>query len=109
MTEEQTPERAIERRFFGVIEVDSGTFVIGDPAYLLPDQADGKPGVDYAAVTDAAGEDVAVQIANHTAVLVQNFGGDATFPVYAEFEDGELARVIIELDWSFGEDAVADE
>jgi hypothetical protein len=26
----------VERRILGVVEVDSGTLVIGDPAYALP-------------------------------------------------------------------------
>ena len=32
----------VERRVIGIIEVDSGTVVVGDPAYTLPSVADAK-------------------------------------------------------------------
>jgi hypothetical protein len=37
----------VERRFLGILEVDSGSIVIRDPAYLLPSRQNAKPGVDY--------------------------------------------------------------
>jgi len=45
-----------ERRLLGWVEADSGTLLIGDPAYVLPRASDGKPGVDYQAVIDAPAE-----------------------------------------------------
>ena len=38
-------EPAVERQFLGVVEVDSGTLVISDPAYCLPHRDRDKPGV----------------------------------------------------------------
>ena len=35
------------RRFLGVVEVDSGTLLVGDPIYCLPRAKDGKSGIDY--------------------------------------------------------------
>jgi len=90
-------ERESERRFLGVVEVDSGTLLIGDPAYCLPRAADKKPGIDYQAVIDAP-----LVLAQHLAklpvLLLSQFGGDGTFPVFAEFDEyGEVARVTIEF------------
>jgi hypothetical protein len=35
-----------ERRFLGVVEVDSGTLLLGDPAYLLARADRHVPGLD---------------------------------------------------------------
>ena len=87
----------VERRVIGVIEVDSGTVVVGDPAYALPDAAANKPGIDYADVlTDVASH--GRQLGNQPVVLLSNFGGDGAYPVIAEFEDGEFMRAIIEFE-----------
>ena len=80
-----------------MVEVDSGTLVVGDPGYLLGRASRGKQGIDYQAVIDAP--DVAASyLAERPVILLGQFGGDGTFPVYGEF-DGyeELARVIIEF------------
>lgn len=87
-----------KRVFLGILEVDSGTLVIGDPAYLLLSLMDGKSGVDYQAVLEAdAGVD-AVPFANGLTLLIQNFGGDGPYPAYGEYDDGELTRICIELE-----------
>lgn len=86
-----------ERKFLGVIEVDSGTLVIGDPAYLLPSAKDGKPGVDYQAVIDAPRVPEAVPFADKLAILV-NLRDDGPYPVYGEYDDEGLLRVCILLD-----------
>ena len=86
-----------ERKFLGVIEIDSGTLVIGDPAYLLPSTGHSKPGIDYQAVIDAA--PLAHQpFANGLAMLLTTPDGDGPLGVYGEFEDGELWKVSIILD-----------
>lgn len=87
----------VERRVIGIIEVDSGTVVIGDPAYMLPAADDGKPGIDYSALpelTDAP----AYQLADQPVVLLSNFGGDGAYRVIGEFEDGEFMRATIEFE-----------
>jgi len=92
-----TGEREPERRFLGVVDVDSGTLLIGDPAYFLPRAADEKPGIDYQAVIDAPLV-LAQRLAKEPVLLLSQFGGDGTFPVFAEFhDDGEIARVTIEF------------
>lgn len=93
MSDEPIPER----RFLGVVDVDSGTLLLGDPAYCLPQAAAGKPGIDYQAVIDAPLV-LAQRLAKMPVLLLRQFGGDGTFPVFAEFyEDGEVARVTIEF------------
>jgi hypothetical protein len=89
---------ASERRFLGIVEVDSGTLVIGDPAYLLARRSAGKRGVDYEEVLGVDTADFATRLGDRPVLLVSGFGGDGTFPVFGEFEEGELARVTIEFD-----------
>jgi hypothetical protein len=95
MTDQQA---AIERRFLGVVEVDSGTLLVGDPCYALPDAAKGKPGIDYAAVTKSLNDENADYLDERPVLLLQNFGGDGTFPVFGEFDGGELVGIWINLD-----------
>ena len=86
-----------ERKFLGVIEIDSGTVVIGDPAYLLPSAERSKPGIDYQAVIDA--EPAAYQpFARGLAMLLTTPEGDGPLGVYGEFEDGVLWKVSVILD-----------
>ena len=89
-------DEAVERRFLGIVEVDSGTLLVGDPLYCLPEAARDRPGTDYAAVIDAPDE-AASYLDKKPVLLLGQFGGDGTFPVFGEFEDGELLRVTIEF------------
>ena len=101
MSDEPMPER----RFLGVVEADSGTLLLGDPAYCLPHAERGKAGIDYRAVIDAPLE-LAQYLARQPVLLLGQFGGDGTFPVFAEYEDGELVRIAVEF--VEPEDEVAD-
>ncbi len=93
MTIEPNPER----RFLGVVEVDSGTLLLGDPMYCLPRATSLKPGIDYQAVIDAPNEP-ASYLGGQPVMLLGQFGGDGTFPVFAEFDqDGVVWRVTIEF------------
>ena len=86
-----------QRRFLGMVEVDSGTLLIGDPTYVLPRLSTGKPGVDYEAVLAAPIAPVQ-HLAEGMVLLIGGFGGDGTFPVYGEFdESGDLGRVTVEF------------
>ena len=87
---------AFERRFLGLIEVDSGTLLLGDPLYCLPSVEREATGIDYAAVV-AAPDVPAAPLAGMPVLLLGRFGGDGTFPVFGEFEDDELVRVTIEF------------
>ena len=90
-------EPMAERQFLGEVEVDSGTLVISDPAYCLPHRERDKPGVDYQAVIDADVSVTSSYLGNGLVLLISNFGGDGTFPVFGEFADGELMRVTVEF------------
>lgn len=68
---------------------------MGDPCYVLGREATGRPGVDYEAVV-AAREPV-VRLAGQPVLLLQDFGGDGSFPIFGEYEDGMLMRVVVEF------------
>ena len=88
---------AFERRFIGLVEVDSGTLFLGDPLYCLARAKDGTPGIDYASVI-AAPDEAASYLGGKPVMLLGQFGGDGTFPVFAEVaEDGFVVRVTVEF------------
>ena len=87
----------LERRYFGNVEVDSGTLLVADPCYVLPQAADSKPGVDYQAVLDSDLIPHANRIGGKPVILLSNFGGDGSFPVFGEFDEGELVGIWINL------------
>jgi hypothetical protein len=90
-------EPAFERRFLGMVEVDSGTLLLGDPLYCLPRARDGAPGIDYTTVIEAPDE-AASYLGGKPVMLLGQFGGDGTFPVFAEDdEDGFVVRVTVEF------------
>lgn len=90
-------EDTTQRRLLGVVDVDSGTLLVGDPAYVLPDADAGKTGVDYAEVVAVPMSEDVAPLAGRPVLLLQNFGGDGTYPIYGEFDGPDLARVVIEL------------
>jgi hypothetical protein len=83
--------------FLGVVEVDSGTLLIGDPGYMLPHAASRSPGIDYGEVVSAPDTWPAQHLADKPVLLLQRFGGDGTFPVYGEFEGNHLVAVLIDF------------
>jgi hypothetical protein len=87
---------SLERQFLGIVEVDSGTLLVGDPVYCLPSVEHGKAGIDYSAIYGLSAT-AATPLAGMPVLLLGQFGGDGTFPVFGEFEDGELMRVTIEF------------
>lgn len=90
-------ELAPERRFLGTVEVDSGTLILGDPAYFLPHAEGGKPGIDYESVLRAPDNPV-THLEGRPVMLLARFGGDGTYPVYGELDErGALTRVTIEF------------
>mgnify|MGYP003333107657 FL=1 len=89
---------ATDWRFIGAVEVDSGTLVIGDPCYLLPDARNERPGVDAQALYRTGSPDAAVPIVRDLALLLQRFGGDGRFPVYGRYDGPELVSVRIDFD-----------
>ncbi len=88
-------EATIERRFLGVVEVDSGTLLLGDPLYCLPGAASGRSGIDYAAVI-AAPDEPGAPLDGRPVLLLGRFGGDGTFPVFGQIDvHGELLSATI--------------
>jgi hypothetical protein len=86
----------VKRRYLGIVEIDSGTLLLGDPLYGLPHAERGRPGIDYAAVIEAD-DQAAAPLGGMPVLLLSRFGGDGTFPVFGEFEDGEVLRVTVEF------------
>ena len=89
----------IDRRLLGYVEVDSGTLLVGDPAYVLSREATGRQGIDYQAVMEASttAQGPVGRLAGQPVLVLQQFGGDGSFPVFGEFEDDMFVRVIIEF------------
>ncbi len=86
-----------ERRFLGLVEVDSGTVLLGDPLYCLPHAGEGRPGIEYEAVITAPTA-LAGRLDDRPVLLLGRFGGDGTFPVFGAVDEyGELVSVTIEF------------
>jgi len=85
-----------EMRYLGQVEVDSGTLVIGDPCYLLGRAAEGRLGVDYETVLQTD-DPVTSPLDGQPVVLLRQFGGDGSFPVFGQYDDGGLVRVIVDF------------
>ena len=92
------PEDApvVERKFVGLVGVDSGTMVVGDPAYLLGFKAEDKVGVDYQEIIDAPIQPIQ-ELRGRPVLLFHAPEGDGSYPVFAEFEDGELLSFTVYL------------
>lgn len=84
---------APESVYLGNVEVDSGSLLLADPAYVLPDRERGKPGVDHGDVQAAVGH--VARVAGGLGLVVGNFGGDGSFPVFGELEDGVMYKLTI--------------
>lgn len=94
-----------DRQVLGFVEVDSGTLLIGDPAYLGAD-TEAAVDVDAALAPDA----FAASVIHDTALLIGRFGGDGTYPVIGEFDEaGELARVTVEFVDPWDEESDGDD
>jgi hypothetical protein len=91
MTNEE--ELELESKFLGVVEVDSGTLLVADPAYVLPSSERSKAGVDYSTVDEA--EPPAGPIGGQPVLLLQGFGGDGTYPVFGRFDGPNLLKATV--------------
>ncbi len=81
-----------------MVEVDSGTLLLGDPLYCLPDRAERQSRASTTQAVIAAPDEPASYLGGKPVLLLGQFGGDGTFPVFGEIdEDGELVRVTIEF------------
>lgn len=86
----------VERKFVGLVEVDSGTMVVGDPLHLLARPDGTTPGVDFQAVIDAESDEVQ-PFASGSSLLLSLAMGDGTYPVFGEWEDGEFMSITVYL------------
>jgi hypothetical protein len=64
--------------------------------HLLGRIADGRAGVDYEAVLQAD-KPVTSPLDGQPVVLLRQFGGDGSFSVFGEYEDGELISAIVDF------------
>ena len=90
------------KKLIGHIGVDAGLCWIGDPCYVLPDDAEGNPGADWSEFCNQLDPDNPVAKSfNYKAgheglgVCVSTGYGDGTYPVEAEYRDGRIASVKI--------------
>lgn len=102
-----------ERKLLGYADVDSGQLLVTDPCYLEDweghewNEGTHKPGeYSYGGACDATVNKPGYGQLNHkmghggAGVAIGGFGGDGSFPVFGEFEDGYLVRVIIDFGFS---------
>lgn len=99
------------KKQIGVIGIDSGLCWIGDPCYIHNDEGhkDSKGwGKDWPAFLeqlnqklkpDDAGTQFNFDLGHPgLGVCVRSPHGDGIFPVFAEFENGALKRIVVEFD-----------
>ena len=79
--------------YLGQVEVDSGTLLVADPVYVLPNAEQGRTGIDYTVLTSMAG--AVTPVAGGMGLLLANFGGDGSFPAFGEIEDGEMWKLTV--------------
>lgn len=111
------------RKLIGHVSVDSGTIMIIDPCYVLPDdRGDGDDGLNYPTEChpDSPFNDspssVYLRAVGHTAENGDRYGawhlgmitgtyyGDGSYPVYAEIEGSRVRRITIDFDPGSDED-----
>jgi hypothetical protein len=89
-----------KRDLIGRVGVDSGLMYIGDPCYVI-DKPLGQ--MDWGEFLNMmyGGRDPDVGltwiIENGTAIVSSTGYGDGEYPVYAEYKDGRVARIIIDF------------
>ncbi|ANT41069.1 hypothetical protein BI024_gp65 [Streptomyces phage Nanodon] len=97
-----------ERVQIGTVDVDSGTIFIGDPCYTATNDASHRIeswsewckrspfGEKQYDVTEPAGSGAGLSI--------PTLWGDGGYPVYAEIENGRIARVTVDFDPTYDDD-----
>jgi len=80
--------------------VDSGTVMVGDPCYVLPEESTGDPGLDYEDLLNKWKEsdykDNPVRIEGVTVFMTP--WGDGVYPIYAVKKDSKIVRIIIDFE-----------
>lgn len=94
----------------GTVFVDAGIVLVGDPCYTLPDDASERSEVaknwsEFCKQTFAPGphqkgrtDGQAVEpFGKGIGIVVATGWGDGEYPVFAEYEDGRIARILVEF------------
>lgn len=86
------PEEASKptREYVGMVESDTGTLIIGDPGQLLAGGAHPE-GLSFERVVSTRGSGPI----DDFGVLVQDFGGDATFAVFVERDGPDVLEIVL--------------
>ena len=80
----------------GTVGVDSGLMWVGDPCYIMPDDATGNPGADWYKFCDELERDTPAQEWGFVGMSIQHFGGDGVYPVFIRRgKDGLVSDVRI--------------
>jgi hypothetical protein len=85
----------------GVVDVDAGLIMIGDPCYVLPDNAPRRPLVqDWTRFCEmVSDQQVAQPVGDRCGLVIRPPDGDGEYPVTAEVSrSGRLLRVTIDFD-----------
>jgi hypothetical protein len=78
------------REYVGVVECDTSTVIIGDPCQLLPGGSH-REGLSFERVVATSGSGPI----DDFGVLVQDFGGDATFAVFVERDGPDVIEIVL--------------
>lgn len=97
------------RKLLGHVGVDSGQVMVGDPCYLERYKANefsaeegdtavtGEFSYDGVCRTTCYTELQGGQLGRSDAVACSSGYGDGRYPVYAEYKDGRVARLVVEF------------
>lgn len=79
----------------GEVMVDSGQLMLIDPCYV--DGRDDFHKIDVGAVGEMTIARMFGQVHHNLGVAFESGYGDGTYPVYAQFKDGCVARAMVEF------------
>ncbi len=88
----------MKKKLIGHIGVDAGLCWIGDPCYVLGDDASHRVTSwdDFCGKIDHK-KGYTEPIGQHTGLAVATGYGDGCYPVHAEFHDGRVARITVDF------------
>lgn len=85
-----------ERIFLGEVAVDSGSLVVGDPAYLSGRDIHGEIGQSI--LSSRYGGPIATRVGADAQIVGFKVSSDGGYGVWGELDEhGQLSRVIIDL------------
>jgi hypothetical protein len=84
--------------FLGVVEVQSGALLLGDPQHLLPNARDGIAGIDLEEIGRVDRSWTAQPVGDRPVLLLGKLPMEGTFPVFGEFDGESLVAVLVDLE-----------